>query len=80
MADKKLSAQDSTQISESDTKPRATTICRKYTKLVKTSTCRKDVQVSDTDDVKPAAIVHHNVTPDAKSTSISTKFLQTDVP
>eukprot|EP00957_Ditylum_brightwellii_P155195 11814383-Ditylum_brightwellii.AAC.1 len=70
MADKKPFAQDSTPISEPNTKPRATTSHRKYTKLVKSSTCSKGVPVSDTDDVKPAAIVHHNVTPDAKSMSV----------
>ena len=78
--DRKLPAKNSTQISEPDTKPRATTIRRKYTKSVKTSTYHKDLQDSDMDDVKPAAIVRHNVTPDAKSTSVHTKFLQTDVP
>eukprot|EP00957_Ditylum_brightwellii_P117813 8987780-Ditylum_brightwellii.AAC.1 len=79
-ADTKPSAQDSTPILEPDTKPRATTSRRKYTKSVKTSTYRKDVQVSDTDDIKPTAIVHHDMTPDAKSTSVSKQFLQIDIP
>eukprot|EP00957_Ditylum_brightwellii_P115716 8826661-Ditylum_brightwellii.AAC.1 len=60
---------DSTHISEPNTKPRATTSRRKYTTLVKASTYHKDVQVSNKDDIEPAAIVCCDVTPDAKSTS-----------
>eukprot|EP00957_Ditylum_brightwellii_P053024 4020844-Ditylum_brightwellii.AAC.1 len=69
-ADMKPSAQDSTPILELHKNLCAFTTHCKYTKSEKPSTCSKDVPVSDTNDVKPTAIVRHEVSPDAKSTSM----------